>query len=78
MEEVLGAGFQGLQVARALVHDTDFVNKLRSGEVTCSACGHSNYCIGRMYTLEMKCNRCVENLPKRLKREVAQAEERWR
>ena len=48
MEEVLDAGFQGLQVARSLVHDTDFVNKLRSGEITCSGCKHSNYCIGRM------------------------------
>jgi 2,4-dienoyl-CoA reductase-like NADH-dependent reductase (Old Yellow Enzyme family) len=78
MEEVLESGFQGLQMARALVHDTDFVNKLRDGAVTCSACGHSNYCIGRMYTLEMKCNRCVENLPASLKREVEKAEERWK
>ena len=77
MEEVLSEGFQGLQVARALVHDTDFVNKLRSGEQKCSGCAHSNYCIGRMYTLEMKCNRCVENLPARLRREVEKAEKRW-
>ncbi len=75
MEEVLEAGFTGLQVARALVHDTDFVNKLKSGEVTCSNCGHSNYCIGRMYTLEMKCHHCVNNLPQRLQREVDTAEE---
>ena len=78
MEEVLAAGFQGLQVARALVRDTDFVNKLRSGDIDRSACGHSNYCIGRMYTLEMKCNRCVENLPARLRREVDEAERRWK
>ena len=74
MEEVLEAGFTGLQVARALVHDTEFVNKLKSGEVTCSQCGHSNYCIGRMYTLEMKCHHCVNNLPKRLQNEVDAAE----
>ena len=37
MEEVLAAGFDGLQVARALVRDTDFVNKLRSGEITRAA-----------------------------------------
>ena len=74
MEEVLDAGFQGLQVARALVHDTDFVNKLRSGEVTCSGCRHSNYCIGRMYTLEMRCHHCVENMPKSLKKEIEKAE----
>ena len=78
MEEVLAAGFQGLQVARALVRDTDFVKKLRSGEIDRSPCGHSNYCIGRLYTLEMKCNRCVADLPKRLSREVQKAEERWK
>ena len=77
MEEVLAAGFDGLQMARALVRDTDFVNKLHSGEIDRSPCGHSNYCIGRMYTLEMKCNRCVANLPEKLRREVDQAEKRW-
>ena len=74
MEEVLAEGFTGLQVARALVHDTDFVNKLRSGEIECSGCRHSNYCIGRMYTLEMRCHHCVGNLPKKLQREIDMAE----
>ena len=78
MEAVLDAGFQGLQVARALVHDTEFVNKLRSGEIDRSPCGHSNYCIGRMYTLEMKCKRCVADLPEKLRREVERAEARWK
>ena len=74
MEEVLDSGFVALQMARALVNDTDFVNKLRSGEVTRSECKHSNYCIGRMYTLEMKCHHCVENLPEKLQREIDEAE----
>jgi NADH:flavin oxidoreductases, Old Yellow Enzyme family len=77
MEEALGAGFDALQMARALVRDTDFVNKLRSGEVERSECRHSNYCIGRMYSLEMRCNHCTENLPSCLRREVDKAEERW-
>lgn len=77
MEEVLNAGFDALQMARALVHDTDFVNKLHSGELACSGCRHSNYCIGRMYTLEMRCNRCAGELPPALRREINQAEERW-
>jgi len=77
MEEVLAAGFQGMQVARALVRDTDFVNRLRLGEIVRSDCRHSNYCIGRMYTLEMKCNHCVADLPKKLRREVDNAEKRW-
>ena len=77
IEEVLDSGFVAVQMARALVHDTDFVNKLQSGEVTRSGCRHSNYCIGRMYSLEMKCNKCVENLPPSLQKEVSEAEKRW-
>jgi len=75
MEEVLEAGFAGLQMARALVHDTDFVNKLAAGEER-SGCKHSNYCIGRMYTLEMKCHHCVNNLPKKLQKEIDKLEAR--
>lgn len=78
MEEVLADGFDGLQMARALIRDTDFVNKLHSGEIDCSPCGHSNYCIGRMYTLEMKCHHCVAGLPERLQREVEKSEEKWK
>jgi 2,4-dienoyl-CoA reductase-like NADH-dependent reductase (Old Yellow Enzyme family) len=74
MEEVLEAGFMGLQMARALVHDTDFVNKLQRGELTRSGCKHSNYCIGRMYTLEMKCHHCVDGLPAKLQKEIDEAE----
>ncbi len=75
MEEVLDAGFQGLQMARALVHDTEFVNKLAAGEER-SGCKHSNYCIGRMYTLEMKCHHCVKNLPSGLQKEIDELEKR--
>ncbi len=74
MEEVLAAGFEGLQMARALVHDTDFINKLQRGELQCSGCKHSNYCIGRMYTLEMRCHHCVKNLPNKLQKEIEHAE----
>ena len=75
MEEVLNSGFVALQMARALINDTDFVNKLHSGELTRSECKHSNYCIGRMYTLEMKCHHCVdEELPKSIRKEIKKAE----
>jgi 2,4-dienoyl-CoA reductase-like NADH-dependent reductase (Old Yellow Enzyme family) len=73
IEEVLNEGFVAVQMARALVHDTDFVNKLANGEQH-SGCKHSNYCIGRMYTLEMKCHHCVDNLPAKIQKEIAQAE----
>jgi hypothetical protein len=45
--------------------------------VECSGCRHSNYCIGRMYTLEMKCNHCVGELPASLRKEIDKAEKRW-
>lgn len=70
MDEVLDNGFVAFQMARALINDTDFVNKLMSGEVQKSGCGHSNYCIGRMYSKDMKCHYCVENLPHRLQKEI--------
>ena len=75
IDEVLGEGFECVQMARALVHDTDFVNKLAASDETYrSGCKHSNYCIGRMYTKEMRCHHCVDNLPKKLQKEIAKAE----
>ena len=77
IEEVLDAGFCAVQMARALIHDTDFVNKLQSGELAQSGCRHSNYCIARMYTLEMRCNHCTEGIPPALQKEIDKAEARW-
>lgn len=74
MEEVLNSGFVAFQMARALIHDTDFVNKLKNGETRHSGCKHSNYCIARMYTLDMKCHYCVENMPKKLEKEIEKLE----
>ena len=75
IDEVLNDGFECVQMARALVHDTDFVNKLAASDETYrSGCKHSNYCIGRMYTKEMRCHHCVDNLPKKLQKEIAKAE----
>lgn len=74
MQKVLDEGFVAFQMARTLVRDTDFMNKIKSGEQKCSECGHSNYCIGRMYTLEMKCHSCVKDLPKKLEKEVVKLE----
>ena len=77
MEEVLDSGFVALQMARALIRDTDFINKLQSGEVTRSECKHSNYCIGRMYTLDMRCHNCLdEDLPRKIQKEIKKAEKK--
>ena len=55
IEEVLAKGFDFVQIARALIHDPGFVDKLRSGEVHSSACQSSNQCIARMYSGKMSC-----------------------
>lgn len=73
IEEVLNEGFVAVQMARALINDPGFVNKMKEGAER-SNCKHSNYCIGRMYTLEMKCHTCIENLPKKLQKEIEKAE----
>lgn len=74
MEEVLDSGFVAFQMARALINDTDFVNKLKNGTLTRSNCKHSNYCIGRMYSEDMRCHHCVDELPERLKKEIENLE----
>ncbi|MBN1199686.1 MAG: NADH:flavin oxidoreductase [Bacteroidales bacterium] len=55
IEEVLGKGFEFVQLARALINDPAFINKLRSGKITRSECQHSNYCIAVMYSGKMRC-----------------------
>ncbi len=78
MQRVLDEGFVAFQMARTLVRDPAFMEKIRTGRETCSPCGHSNYCIARMYTLDMRCHSCVENLPRKLQKEVESNERHQR
>jgi 2,4-dienoyl-CoA reductase-like NADH-dependent reductase (Old Yellow Enzyme family) len=55
IEKVLEEGFEFVQIARALIHDPAFINKIRTGEVLVSGCNHSNYCIAVMYSGKMAC-----------------------
>jgi 2,4-dienoyl-CoA reductase-like NADH-dependent reductase (Old Yellow Enzyme family) len=55
IEMVLEKGFDFVQIARVLIHDPGFINKLKTGEVVKSACQSSNYCIARMYSGQMIC-----------------------
>ncbi len=75
MDDVLKEGFELLQMARVLINDTDFINKLQNG-LEQSNCKHSNYCIGRMYSIDMKCHHCVDNLPKKIQKEIVKAEQK--
>jgi 2,4-dienoyl-CoA reductase-like NADH-dependent reductase (Old Yellow Enzyme family) len=70
-ERALDAGFDLVQMARCLVAETDFVRRLETeGEDCRSVCDHSNYCIGRMYSVDMVCHRNCPNLPKSLQKEI--------
>ena len=74
IEEVLGHGFEFVSMARALINDPAFVNHMRKDEHARCDCGHSNYCIARMYSKDMVCHKHVQNLPKQLIREIESLE----
>ena len=74
IEEVLGHGFEFVSMARALINDPAFVNHMREDEHARCDCGHSNYCIARMYSKDMVCHKHVQNLPKQLIREIKSLE----
>lgn len=74
-ETVLSEGFKLIQMAHVLVNDPAFVAKMKeAGPDYQSACLRSNYCVGRMYTLEMKCHHCVADMPCALRKEIEAAE----
>ena len=75
INEVLGYGFEAVQMARSLLNEPDFVNRLRQDPHHRCGCKHSNYCIGRMYTLEMACHQHLqEKLPKDITKEIERIE----
>ena len=75
IDEVLNDGFEAVQMARALLNEPDFVNRMRKEEDARSACKHSNYCIARMYSIDMACHQHLsEKLPPCLQREIERIE----
>ena len=48
MQTVLDEGFDFLQLGRATIQDPEFVNRLKSGEISCSPCDHCNRCVAAM------------------------------
>lgn len=72
IEKVLDAGFEMVQMARALVNDPAFVDKLKAGdETTRSGCDHRDYCMARMYSVDMQCcHNCREEIPEYLWKEL--------
>ena len=74
IEEVLNDGFQFVAMARALVNDPGFVNRMKTDEHARVDCGHSNYCVARIYTRDMVCHKTVDGLPACLANEIKRLE----
>ena len=73
IEKVLDEGFEMVQMARCLINDPAFVNKMKEGDLsTRSGCDHRDYCIARMYSKDMQCcHNCKEPIPNKVWKELA-------
>lgn len=70
IDEVLDFGFEFVAMARALLNEPGFVGRMKEDEKARSACEHANYCIARMYSIEMACHQHISDLPHCLKKEL--------
>ena len=75
-DEVMDAGFEMLQMGRAVLRVPYFVNKMKEDMHACRGCEHSIFCIGRMYSLEMCCEKVCPDITPALKRSVARTKKR--
>lgn len=77
-QQIMDEGFELFQIAHVLIKDPDFVKHVQENPHYHAGCGRSNYCVGRMYTIDMKCHECAERdgekIPVRLKKEIATLE----
>ncbi len=75
INEFLTHGFEAVQMALSLLNEPDFVNRLKENPHHRCGCKHSNYCIGRMYSIDMACHQHLqEELPQDIVREIARIE----
>ena len=78
-QRIMDEGFPLFQIAHVLIKDPDFVKHVEQDPHYHAGCRRSNYCVGRMYTLNMKCHECVlrdgEQIPQSLQKEIAKLEQ---
>lgn len=55
IERAMDAGFDMMALARAVIHDPDFLLKVRDGIVKTSECNHCNICVAEMDRGGVKC-----------------------
>jgi 2,4-dienoyl-CoA reductase-like NADH-dependent reductase (Old Yellow Enzyme family) len=77
-QQIMDEGFELFQIAHVLIKDPDFVKHVQENPHYHAGCKRSNYCVGRMYSKEMKCHECVERdgemIPNGIQREIAKLE----
>jgi len=77
-QQIMDEGFELFQIAHVLIKDPDFVKHVQADPHYHADCKRSNYCVGRMYSREMKCHDCVERdgerIPTSLQREISRLE----
>lgn len=56
IDAVLARGFDAVAMARALIREPGFVERLAAEEGARSPCDHCNYCAARIYTTSMACH----------------------
>ena len=70
INEVLDLGFEFVAMARSLINDPGFINKLKTESDLKNECDTSNYCIARMYSKEMACHHHIDRLPPDILKEI--------
>ena len=73
-QQIMDEGFELFQMAHVLIKDPDFVKHVKENPHYHAGCKRSNYCVGRMYSKNMKCHECVERdgekIPSLIQREI--------
>jgi len=76
--QIMDEGFELFQIAHVLIKDPEFVHHVEANPHYHAGCGRSNYCVGRMYSKNMKCHECVERdgeaIAPRIQREITHLE----
>jgi len=77
-QQIMDEGFELFQIAHVLIKDPEFVHHVQENPHYHAGCGRSNYCVGRMYSKDMKCHECVERdgevISPRIHREIDKLE----
>ncbi len=77
-QQIMDEGFELFQIAHVLIKDPDFVKHVQENPHYHAGCKRSNYCVGRMYSKQMKCHECVERdgevIPDNIQREIVKLE----